>query len=199
MTMKIDSYPDYMAETYDLLAYITNIGAGRIFRGNQSREVLPADNDYIVYTPITSTRHGTNIATLHAKGVEPEYNAPDTDQKLLQVDLQVDCYGHKAFNYAQGIETFARAGRCNEWLSQNKMGIRVLYANDPFNATIVDDTHQYVTRWTVMLSICNTVSTTDNIPWIDTVTVTPNPAPSSETTGIKIKNIDVNSEIEIKE
>lgn len=179
MTMKIDSYPDYMTEVYDLLAYITNIGDGRIFRGYQSREVLPADNDYIVYTPITSTRHGTNIATLHAKGVEPDSNAPDTDQKLLQIDLQIDCYGHNAFAYAQGIETFAHAGRCNEWLKQNKMGMHVLYANDPFNATIVDDTHQYVTRWTVTLAILTVVSVTDDIPWVEDLSIS------------SLKNVDV--------
>ena len=118
--MQIDNYTDFMTGVYDLIAYVTNIDESHIFRGNQSREVLPTDNDYIVYTPITSTRHGTNIATLHAANVDPKDNAPDVDQKLLQIDLQIDCYGPKAFTYAQGIETFAHAGRCNEWLKANK-------------------------------------------------------------------------------
>ena len=48
--MQIDTAPDFMADVYDLLYYVT--GNSQIFRGNQSREVLPKDNDYIIYTPI---------------------------------------------------------------------------------------------------------------------------------------------------
>ena len=193
--MQIDVVPDFMADVYDLLYYVT--GNSQIFRGNQSREVLPKDNDYIIYTPITQKRIGTNIATLHAEDVEPTDNAPEQNSKLLQMDLQVDCYGDKSFAYAEGLETFADSGRCNDWLVQNGAGIRVLYASDPMDGTLVDDTRQYVTRWIVTLSICLTVSNTDFIPWVEEVEVNvvpkaeDSPIPPIERAGAKMINIDV--------
>jgi hypothetical protein len=193
--MQIDNIPDFMGEVYDLIQYVT--GNSNIIRGNQSREVLPKDNDYCVYTPITQKRIGTNIAMLHAEEVEPSDNAPEQNSKLLQIDLQVDCYGDKAFAYAEGLETFAGSGRCNDWLIQNGAGIRVLYASDPIDGTMIDDTRQYITRWIVTLSICLTVSTTDSIPWIEEVEVNviPNeedsPVPPIEQVGAKMINIDV--------
>ena len=193
--MQIDVVPDFMADVYDLLYYVT--GNSQIFRGNQSREVLPKDNDYIIYTPITQKRIGTNIATLHAEDVGPTDNAPEQNSKLLQIDLQVDCYGDKSFAYAEGLETFAGSGRCNDWLVQNGAGIRVLYASDPMDGTLVDDTRQYVTRWIVTLSICLTVSNTDSIPWVEEVEVNvvpkaeDSPVPPSQQKGDKLINIDV--------
>jgi hypothetical protein len=193
--MQIDSIPDFMGEVYDLIQYVT--GNSNIIRGNQSREVLPTDNDYIVYTPITQKRIGTNIAILHAEEVEPTDNAPEQNSKLLQIDLQVDCYGDKSFAYAEGLETFAGSVRCNDWLIQNGAGIRVLYASDPIDGTMIDDTRQYITRWIVTLSICLTVSNTDSIPWIEEVeiNVIPNeedsPVPPIEQVGAKMINIDV--------
>lgn len=193
--MQIDNIPDFMSEVYDLLQYVT--GNSNIIRGNQSREVLPKDNDYIVYTPITQKRIGTNIAMLYAEGVEPTDNAPEQNSKLLQIDLQVDCYGDKSFAYAEGLETFAGSGRCNDWLIQNGAGIRVLYASDPIDGTMIDDTRQYITRWIVTLSICMTVSNTDSIPWVEEVEVNviPNeedsPVPPIEQVGAKMINIDV--------
>ena len=193
--MQIDSIPDFMGEVYDLIQYVT--GNSNIIRGNQSREVLPTDNDYIVYTPITQKRIGTNIAILHAEEVEPTNNAPEQNSKLLQIDLQVDCYGDNSFAYAEGLETFAGSGRCNDWLIQNGAGIRVLYASDPIDGTMIDDTRQYITRWIVTLSICLTVSNTDSIPWIEEVEVNvipkaeDSPVPPIEQVGAKLINIDV--------
>ena len=85
--MVIDNVVDFMTEVNDLLMYITGIPQERLFRGNQSREVLPRENDYIVYTPISQKRIGTNVAVLHAENVPDNENAPNTDTKLLQVDV----------------------------------------------------------------------------------------------------------------
>jgi hypothetical protein len=126
---------------------------------------------------------------LHADGVPDDENAPDTDTKLLQIDIQVDCYGDNAFAYSQGINTFAYAGRCNEWLKQKGADIRVLYASDPIDGTLVDDTRQFVTRWIVTLSICLPVSDTDMIPWIEDVIVYA--TPEEVISGIHLKNVDI--------
>ena len=199
--MCLNDMPDYMSAVYDLIAYVTGIDGGRIIRGNQSREVLPADNDYIVYTPITQQRIGSNVAVLYAEGVDPADNAPEVNTKLLRVNLQIDCYGDKAFAYAQGLETFAEAGRCNDWLNQSELGIRVLTCSDPIDGTLVDDTRQYIPRWITTLSICFESSVTDDIPWIEEVEVIPNPqadkpepgpgpAPPADS-GTILKNIDI--------
>lgn len=185
--MRINPVPDFMTDVYDLLYYVT--GNNQIFRGDQSREVLPTDNNYIIYTPIAQKRIGTNVVTFNAVGVEPEDNAPETDSKLLQIDLQIDFYGVNAFGFAEGLETFSKAGRCNDWLKRNGREIRVLYATDPVNATLVDETHQYVNRWYTMLSICLTASVTDFIPWIEEIPVYA--TPEELVNGVRLRNIDV--------
>lgn len=193
--MQIDVVPDFMTDVYDLLYYVT--GSSQIFRGNQSREVLPKDNDYIIYTPIAQKRIGTNVVTFNAEGVAPEDNAPETNSKLLQIDLQIDFYGVNAFSFAEGLETFSKAGRCNDWLKQNGKEIRVLYATNPVDATLVDETRQYINRWYTVLSICLTASVTDPIPWVEEVEVNvvpkaeDSPVPPIERVGAKMINIDV--------
>ena len=69
--MQINDIPDYMSAVYDLIAYVTNINGNKIFRGNQSREVMPRDNDYIVYTPITQKRIGTTSLRFTQKILNP--------------------------------------------------------------------------------------------------------------------------------
>ena len=212
--MVIDNVVDFMTEVNDLLMYITGIPQERLFRGNQSREVLPRENDYIIYTPITQTRIGTNISTLYAEGVQPTQNAPETDQKLLQIDVQVDCYGSKAFAYAEGLETFAGSLKCINYLRQQGMAIRVFYASNPLDATLVDDTRQYVTRWVVTMSVAVPVSVTDTVPWVEDINVIVNSssepydpehpadpddpeAPAYEKAGAHIKNVDVNFDVDL--
>ena len=50
---------DIMSEVYDFLAHVCeNVP---IIRGNQSREALPSDDDFIIYTPLYKRRVGTNV------------------------------------------------------------------------------------------------------------------------------------------
>lgn len=180
----------FLDDVNDWLMHVTEVSQARLFRGFQSQEVLPDDNDYIVYTPISQTRIGTNVATLNAVGVADKDNAPETNAKLTRVDVQIDCYGDNAFDYAHGIETYARSVRCNEWLQQNGMALRVLYASDQINGTMIDDTEQYVPRWIVTLSVEITLNVVEYIPWIEDVTVLPNPQEIIQR-GVKIINVDV--------
>lgn len=161
--------PDYMTDMFDLITYVT--GLTNIIWGNQSREVLPEDDDFCIYTPITQQRVGSNLYKLDAAGVADTLNAPCTDSKLLQINIQLDFYGESAFKYADGFETFCRSLRCNEWLTQTGKDIRVLYSSAPIDATLVDDTQQYVNRWTTTVSIVVTTGFTEDIPWFEDVTV----------------------------
>lgn len=190
--MQILTEADFMAEVNDLIMYVTGLPKEKVFRGNQSREVLPKDNIFCIYTPITRTRIGTNVAELHAENVLPQNNAPEVDTCLVKVDLQIDFYGHTASRYAQAFETFSRAYRCNQWLQQSKMGIRVLHASDPMDGTMISDTRQYIPRWIVTLSINFESAVSDDIPWIEDATVLPNPVdPDGLVSGVKLKNIDI--------
>jgi hypothetical protein len=119
---------------------------------------------------------------------------------MLRIDIQVDCYGDNSFAYADGLETFAHSGRCNEWLTQSDLPVRVLTASNPIDGTLVDDTRQYVTRWITTISICMGVSFTDDIPWFEDVQVIPNPqadippgpGPTPiDVSGAILKNIDI--------
>ena len=181
----------FLDDVNDWLLHVTGISQDKLFRGFQSQEVLPADDDYIVYTPISQTRIGTNIATLHAENVDDDKNAPDVNQRLTRIDVQIDCYGENAFDYASAIETFAGSLRCNEWLEQSNMALRVLYANNPMNGTLIDETAQFVPRWIVTLSVEIVSSVTDLIPWIEDANIDPNPEIIVDKSAVKIINVDV--------
>jgi hypothetical protein len=194
--MQIDVQPDFMADVNDLLMYVTGLPQDHVFRGNQSREVLPKEGDFAVFTPISQKRIGSNIPVLHADNVPDDKNAPEVDTKLLQVDLQVDFWGDNSFKYAHGLETFCHALRCLTWLKESKKDIRVMYASNPVDATLVDDTRQYIPRWMLTISICFAVSDTDEVPWFEDVVVVPNPRadipdPPFEPNGVKLVNVDV--------
>jgi hypothetical protein len=203
--MEIKNPVDYRAEVFDLIQYVTGLADGRIFRGNQSREVLPRDGDYVIYTPISQKRIGTNIPTLYAADVDPTKNAPEVDEKLLQIDFQLDFYGGRSFLLSDGFETFCHSLRCLDWLKQTGKKIRVLYATNPVDATLVDDTKQYIERWILTLAICYGAAVSDDIPWIEDVVVIPNPnadkpidpddpsppIPPSKYDGTKLVNVDI--------
>ena len=75
------SEADILSEVYDLLAYICD--GVTIIRGNQSREVLPSDDDFIIYTPLYKKRVGTNINSFNAKGVSDISNGLYDDKALF--------------------------------------------------------------------------------------------------------------------
>lgn len=171
--------PDFMNELYDLIEHITELPDDHIIRGNQSREVLPSDDDFCIYTPLRQRRIGTNISELQADGVPDNQNAPNADKKLVQIDVQIDFYGENAYATSCGFETFCGSFQCNDWLTKYNKGIRVLYASDPVDLTYVDETEQYVERWTTTVSICTTSEYTKRIPWLEEVTLK------------AVKNVDV--------
>ena len=163
--------PDFMEEVYDLISHVTELADDYILRGNQSREVLPDDNDFCVYTPLRQKRIGTNISELQAEGVRDNQNAPNVDSELVQIDVQIDFYGDDAYATACGFETFCGSFQCNDWLTKQNKSIRVLYASDPTDLTYVDETEQYVQRWMLTMSICITSEYSVKIPWFEDVII----------------------------
>lgn len=163
--MILTNEPDFMSDVFDLISYVTGIDEKNIFRGNQSREVLPKDGNFSIFTPITRTRIGTNVTHFNGDDVPDSQDGVETDCSLIRADIQIDFYGEDAMRFAQGIETYASSLACNLRLWQNASKMRVLYASNPMDATLVDDTRQYVPRWITTLSVVFTTSVNINVPW----------------------------------
>lgn len=142
---------DVMSEVYDLLVYVTSLD--NIFRGNQSREVLPADGDFIIYTPLFRERIGTNVVTFNAENCEDDENGTYTDAALVSLDIQVDFFGENASKLAQTLNVFIHSITCYNWLVANNYGIRVAKCTDPQQIDLIDDTRQFSKRWMVTISV----------------------------------------------
>lgn len=165
------SEADYMSEVNDLIIKITGLEQDRLFRGYQSREVLPADGTYIIYTPITRKRIGTNITSFDATTSDEDEDGAFTDASLVQVDIQVDVYGDEAVEKAQLIELMCHSPLCRAWLVSQGYSIRVLHATSPIDATYVGDTEQYIPRWTTTISTCFGSSVDNPQPWYEDVNI----------------------------
>ena len=159
---------DIMSEVYDLLTHICeNVPT---IRGNQSREVLPSDDDFIIYTPLYKKRVGTNIHTFDGAGVPDDKNGDYSDTALFITDFQVDCFGENAGDYASMINLFAHSIICRDWLVSKSMNIRVAQCSDPTQIDFIDDTRQYCNRYMVTLSICHGSALGVGVPWFEDVT-----------------------------
>lgn len=163
------SEAEYLDELNDLILYVTGLEQERLFRGNQSREVLPADGTYIIYTPILRKRIGTNITSFDAESADVDENGAFTDSLLVQVDAQIDVYGDEAVEKAQGLELFAHSPLCRAWLVSQGFGIRVLHSTAPQDTTFVGETKQYIPRWTITFSLCFGTNMEIGQPWYDDV------------------------------
>lgn len=173
------SEAEYLDELNDLVIYVTGLEQERVFRGYQSREVLPADGTYIIYTPILRRRIGSNVTAFDASNVEVDKDGTFTDSLLVQVDVQIDFYGDEAVEKAQGMDLFAHSPLCRAWLVSQNFGIRVLHSTSPQDTTFVGETKQYIPRWTITVSICFGTHIETAQPWYEDVEIK------------YIKNVDV--------
>ena len=160
---------DIMSEVYDFLTHVCeNVPT---IRGNQSREVLPSDDDFIIYTPLYKRRVGTNVHTFDAVGVPDEKNGDFNDTALFMTDIQVDCFGENAMEYATKINLFAHSIVCRDWLVSQNLNIRVCNCSDPQQIDFIDDTRQYCNRYMLTLSICHGAGVTAKTPWFEDVQI----------------------------
>ena len=160
---------DIMSEVYDFLTHVCeNVPT---IRGNQSREALPQDDDFIIYTPLYKRRVGTNVHTFNAVGVPDKSNGDFNDTALFMTDIQVDCFGENAMEYATKINLFAHSIVCRDWLVSQNLNIRVCNCTDPQQIDFIDDTRQYCSRYMLTLSICHGAGVTAKTPWFEDVQI----------------------------
>lgn len=130
------------------------IPAQNVFWGNQNNIALPKDNDYIIFSYLTSARQGTNRLTWTPVG-DDNVELMET----LETTYQIDFYANTN-NSRDGLNAMLRA-QCIEMISRshygvehfNKYGISLLYADDVRDMTFVGDSDTYVRRATLTLHL----------------------------------------------
>ena len=160
---------DFMLALHGYIANVTGLDGIRIFRGNQSRMVLPKSGAYCIYTPIIRQRRGTNVYAFDAEGLPDNENGVDTMTALILIDVQVDFYADNASANAQALEIASRSYIGTDYFKGEGVDVRVVSAQNPRNLTGIDASNQYEERWSVTISTEVNSSITANLPWFEDV------------------------------
>jgi hypothetical protein len=157
MTETVNLTPNFRAALYEFIAQFAApvIDKSAIFYGNQNNIALPENNDYIVFSYLSSVRHGTNSERWEKTDGNDYLYLSNT----IEVIVQIDCYavttngndGINAMLRAQALETVARSTAGVQFF--NDRGISLLYADDPRDATFVGDSDSYVRRSTLTIHL----------------------------------------------
>lgn len=161
---------DFMTALHGFIQNVTGIDGNRVFRGQQSRMVLPKSGSYCIYTPILRHRRGTNVYTFDAAKKPDDKNGVDTLTALILVDVQVDFYGADAAQNAQAIEIASRSYRGTDYFKTAGVDVRVCTAENPRNLTGIDMSDQYEQRWSVTITTEINSALTQELPWFEDVT-----------------------------
>ena len=161
------SEADYLTAIHGYISSVTGLAGKKIFRGNQSREVLPKKGAYCIYTPLFRRRVGTNLYNFDAKDCDDDTNGIDTLTALVLVDVQVDFYATDAAANAQALEIASRSYYGTTYFKTNKIDVRVCTADTPRNLTGIDASDQYEERWSVTITAEVNASWTADLPWFE--------------------------------
>lgn len=183
---------DFMTALHGYIVTVTGLDGGVVFRGNQSRMVLPKSGAYCIYTPIIRQRRGTNVYTFDATDKPDNENGVDSMTALVLIDVQVDFYVDGAAQNAQALEIASRSYYGTDYFKAAGVDVRVCTAQNPRNLTGIDASNQYEERWSVTITTEINCGITQLLPWFEDVqfrTVVPGTDPPEYTEGIK--NVDV--------
>ena len=152
-------YKNLHSALYEFLTtYITPaIESTQVLAGDQQNMVLPENEDYVIYTVSSLTRHGTT-----SEDYDPDGETLSLHE-LNEVVVKVDCYADstnstqddailRAQIRANNLNTLFRSSVAPDFFK--RYGISALYADDAQNTTLVSDSQQYLHRWTVNLHLC---------------------------------------------
>lgn len=167
MTMLTEA--DFMLALHGYIAQITGLDGKRIFRGNQSRMVLPKSGAYCIYTPIIRQRRGTNLYRFDAVGKPDDKNGVDSLTALVLIDVQVDFYADNAAKNAQALEIASRSYLGTGYFTGAKVDVRVVTAQSPRNLTGIDESDQYAERWSVTITAEINSTYSYELPWFEDV------------------------------
>jgi hypothetical protein len=160
---------DFMAALHGYIVAVTGLDGGVVFRGNQSRMVLPKKGAYCIYTPIIRQRRGTNLYDFDAEGLPDDKNGTDSLTALVLVDVQVDFYADSAAQNAQMLEIASRSYMGTNYFKAAGVDVRVCTAQNPRNLTGIDASNQYEERWSVTITVEINSAITQLLPWFEDV------------------------------
>lgn len=160
---------DFMTALHGYIVAVTGLDGALVFRGNQSRMVLPKKGAYCIYTPIIRKRRGTNLLTFNAEGYPDNKNGADTLTALVLIDVQVDFFADNAAENAQSLEIASRSYYGTDYFKKNQFDVRVVTAESPRNLTGIDASDQYETRWSVTITAEVNSSWVTDLPWFEDV------------------------------
>ena len=162
---------DFLTALHGYIVAVTGMDGKTVFRGNQSRMVLPKKGAYCIYTPIIRHRRGTNLYNFDADGLPDDENGVDSISALILVDVQVDFYADNAAQNAQMLEIASRSYMGTNYFKASGVDVRVCTSESPRNLTGIDASNQYEERWSVTITTeINSTLVTD-LPWFEDVTL----------------------------
>lgn len=172
---------DFMTALHGYIVAVTELDGDVVFRGNQSRMVLPKSGAYCIYTPIIRQRRGTNLYSFDAAGLPDNKNGVDSITALILIDVQVDFYADGAAQNAQALEIASRSYIGTNYFKQldTPVNVRVCTAENPRNLTGIDASNQYEERWSVTITTEINSAYTELLPWFEDFNF------------VAIKNVDV--------
>lgn len=101
---------------------------------------------FIVVTPLMSERLATNERRYHDDGSE-------TILQETRISFQVDFYGSGALQRMTRFSTLFRDDIGCQWFVQDGKDIHPLYAEDRRQLPFVNESRQWVDRWTISASL----------------------------------------------
>ena len=163
---------DFMGALHGYISTVTGLNEALIFRGQQSRMVLPKNGAYCIYTPIIRQRRGTNVYRFDAEGLPDNKNGVDSLTALVLIDVQVDFYADDAAQNAQALEIASRSYVGTDYFKQRQkpLDVRVVTAQSPRNLTGIDESNQYEQRWSVTITAEINSVWSQKLPWFEDVT-----------------------------
>lgn len=163
---------DFLDALHGYISNVTGLDEALIFRGQQSRMVLPKKGAYCIYTPIIRQRRGTNLYRFDAEGLPDNKNGVDSLTALVLVDVQVDFYADNAAQNAQALEIASRSYVGTDFFKrrQNPLDVRVVTAQNPRNLTGIDASNQYEQRWSVTITAEINSTWSQKLPWFEDIT-----------------------------
>jgi hypothetical protein len=162
---------DFMTALHGYIVAVTGLDGGVVFRGNQSRMVLPKKGAYCIYTPIIRQRRGTNLYRFDAEGLPDDKNGTDSLTALVLIDVQVDFYADYAAQNAQMLEIASRSYMGTNYFKAAGVDVRVCTAQNPRNLTGIDASNQYEERWSVTITAEINSALIQKLPWFEDVTM----------------------------
>jgi hypothetical protein len=131
----------------------------------------PAGDDFVLMTPVTRPRLGTNIA-IYTDGFP---DAPSTVgvRQATQIGIQLDVHGPNSATTTQTITTLSRSMVWCDAFRAVRDGIAPLYADDPRQSVFVNQEGQMEVRWTIDLMLQANPTVTLAQEFFSTATVVP--------------------------